>query len=62
MWVYLGGLGMENVGIFMAIQNILSHLVYFVVIWYIFYPIWYIVRRKSWQPNCVCTIYLFGLN
>jgi hypothetical protein len=28
----------------------LSIFVDFMVIWYIFYPIWYIVLRKIWQP------------
>jgi hypothetical protein len=27
-----------------------GHLVYFVVIWYIFYPFWYFGPRNIWQP------------
>jgi hypothetical protein len=29
-----------------------DHLVYFVVIWLVFSPFWYIIQRKIWQP-CV---------
>jgi hypothetical protein len=48
---------MENVGIFYgylvhftAIENILGHFLYFVVIWYIFLPLWYFVPRKFGNP------------
>jgi hypothetical protein len=54
---FLGGLGMENVGIFYG------HLVYFAGIWQIllpfgkvcchlvyFFPFWYVLPRKIWQP------------
>jgi hypothetical protein len=47
---FLGGLAMEDVGIFNG------HLVYFTAIWYIlwlfgvFSPFWYVVPRKIWQP------------
>jgi hypothetical protein len=27
-----------------------DHLVYFVVIWYIFAPFWYVAPRKIWHP------------
>jgi hypothetical protein len=27
-----------------------SHLVYFMIIWYIFSPFWYVVARTIWQP------------
>jgi hypothetical protein len=27
-----------------------GHLVQFVVIWYNFFPSWYFVQRKIWQP------------
>jgi hypothetical protein len=27
-----------------------GHLVHFVVIWYIFFPFWYVVPIKIWQP------------
>jgi hypothetical protein len=46
----LEGLAMEDSGIFCG------HLVYFMVIWYIlwplstFLPFWYVVPRKIWQP------------
>jgi hypothetical protein len=32
------------------IEIVYGRLMYFVVIWYIFSPIWYFVQRKIWQP------------
>jgi hypothetical protein len=31
----------------------IGQLVYFVAIWYIFFPLWYVVPRKIWQPIAV---------
>jgi hypothetical protein len=52
IWFFVG-LEMENLGIFMAISVLLSplgvfylNLVYFVIIWYIFPPFWYIVSKN----------------
>jgi hypothetical protein len=43
---------MEAVGIFYGHLSYLfrGNLKYFMVIWYIFYPSWYVVPRKIWQP------------
>jgi hypothetical protein len=47
----LEGLAMEDVSIFYG------HLAYFTAIWYIlwpfgiFFPFWYVVQRKIWQPR-----------
>jgi hypothetical protein len=53
----LKGFAVDDVGIFMPILSIFrpnglfyGHLVQFVVIWYLFYPFWYVVLRKIWQP------------
>jgi hypothetical protein len=35
---------------FIAIGCILWSSGNFIVVWYIFYPIWYIATRKIWQP------------
>jgi hypothetical protein len=56
----LEGLGMENVGMFVTIWNILrpfgiicGSLVYFVVIWYIFHVLVCLDQEKSGNPD-VC--------
>jgi hypothetical protein len=36
---------------FTAICYIFGHLVYFVVIWYTFFPFWYVVPKKSGNPG-----------
>jgi hypothetical protein len=51
---------MEDVGIFYGplvpicilrpVDKFYGPLIHFVVIWYIFFLIWYFVRRKIWQP------------
>jgi hypothetical protein len=49
------GLATEDVGIF-TFGQFSGHLAYFLAIWYIFpnfgtfFPIWYVVQRKIWQP------------
>jgi hypothetical protein len=50
----LDGLAMEDVGIFYGHYG---HLVYYVTLWQfygylcsIFFPFWYVVSRKIWQP------------
>jgi hypothetical protein len=54
-WTF--GLLCSNLVCFTAIWSILrpfdifyDHLLYFVVIWYIFPPVWYVVPRNIWQP------------
>jgi hypothetical protein len=55
--IFRGDLEGKMLVYFMVICNILlpigifwCHVVYFVVIWYIF-PFWYVVSRKIWQPR-----------
>jgi hypothetical protein len=51
---------MEDVGIFYGrlVYIFYFHLVYFEAIWYIlwlfgiFFPFWYVLTRKIWQPCC----------
>jgi hypothetical protein len=59
----LEDLGMENVVIFSGHLEYFTTIVYilcafgnFVVILYIFPPLWYIVQSKIWQP-CVAAIF-----
>jgi hypothetical protein len=38
-------------GLFFRLFDIIcDHLVYFMAIWYIFSPLWYVVPRNIWQP------------
>jgi hypothetical protein len=47
-WSILEGLAMEGVGI--PTYYVYVNLVYFMVIWSIFYPFWYVVPTKSGNP------------
>jgi hypothetical protein len=47
---------------FIAVSYIYSHLVKFVVICGIFFPFWYDVPRKIWQPCCRIFILEFCTN
>jgi hypothetical protein len=46
---------MDILSILLPFDIFYGHLVYFVVIWYIFSHRWYIVPRKIWQP-CFATV------
>jgi hypothetical protein len=46
----LEGLGMENAGLFFGHLVFYSPCAYFIVIWYILWPFWYVVLGTIWQP------------
>jgi hypothetical protein len=44
-----GGLFYGHLVYFTAIWHS-GHQKFVIVIWYIFFPFWYVVQRKIWQP------------
>jgi hypothetical protein len=54
----LEGLAMEDVGIFLCPFGAFTTIWYILWLFGIFFPFWYVVARKIWQPcSCLKTDY-----